>query len=169
MSICHVQVLFEGGVHMAKPILDDELWELIKPLIPRHKRRFRYPGRKPLDHRKVLTGIVFILRTGIPWEELPQEMGCGCGMTCWKHLKEWQEKGVWQKIHELLLAKLRGADAIDWSRALVDSASIRAVLGGRKPAQIPRIDANLAVNTTSSPTATAFRWPSHSPGLIATT
>lgn len=133
---------------MAKPIVEDGLWKLIKPLIPEHTRRFRHPGRKPLDHRKVLVGILFVLRTGIPWEELPQEMGCGCGMTCWNHLKEWQETGVWQKIHEVLLAKLRAADAIDWSRAVVDSASVRAVFGGRKPAGIPRIGANPAASTT---------------------
>ena len=121
---------------MAKPLLDDELWALIEPLIPRHKpRRFRYPGRKPLDHRKVLTGILFVLRTGIQWEYLPRELGCGSGMTCWNHLHEWQEAGVWQKIHELLLAKLQGADKLDWSRAIVDSSSVRAIFGGQDRAK----------------------------------
>lgn len=134
---------------MAKAILDDQLWELIKPLLPAAKpRRFRYPGRKPLDHRKVLTGILFVLRTGIPWEELPQEMGCGSGMTCWRHLAEWQQRGVWQRMHEVLLAKLQEADKIDWSRAVVDSASVRAVLGGRKPAPTPLTEGNLAASTT---------------------
>ena len=144
---------------MAKPILDDKLWELLEPLLPPPKpRRFRYPGRKPLDHRKVLTGIIFVLKTGVPWEELPQEMGCGSGMTCWRHLQEWQEAGVWQKMHELLLAKLQQANQLDWSRAVVDSASVRAVWGGRNPAPIPPIKANLAVSTTSSPTPRASPW-----------
>jgi transposase len=134
---------------MAKPILDEGLWELVEPLLPPAKpRRFRYPGRKPVDHRQVLTGILFVLRTGIPWEHLPQEMGCGSGMTCWRHLRQWQQAGVWEKIRRVLLAKLRQADRIDWSRAVVDSASVRALFGGRKPARIRRIEGNWAPSTT---------------------
>jgi transposase len=132
---------------MAKPILDDELWEIIEPLIPKKKRRFRYPGRKPVSNRAALTGILFVLKTGIAWEDLPQEMGCGSGMTCWRRLRDWQKAGVWDKIHHTLLNKLRQADQIDFSRAIVDSASVRAVFGGRKRAQIPRIDAKTALST----------------------
>ena len=118
---------------MAKPLVDDELWQLIQPLLPPPKpRRWRYPGRKPLTNRQALTGILFVLKSGIPWEMLPKEMGCGSGMSCWRRLRDWQEAGVWQKLHELLLAKLRQRDRIDWSRAVVDSASIRAVGGGGK-------------------------------------
>jgi transposase len=79
----------------------------------------------------VLTGILFVLQTAIPWEYLPQEMGCGSGMTCWRRLREWQEAGVSQRLHELLLAKLHAADRIDWSRAVIDSSHVRAV-GGRE-------------------------------------
>lgn len=118
---------------MAKEIVSDELWGRVEPLLPPpKKRRFRYPGRKPIDNRKALTGILFVLRTGIPWEYLPQEMGCGCGMTCWRRLRDWHKAGVWQKLHEVLLAELHAADEIDWSRAIVDSASVRAVGGGGK-------------------------------------
>ena len=92
---------------MARPLVSDELWELIEPLIPKVPRRHRFPGRKRIDDRKVLTGILFVLQTGIPWEYLPQEMGCGSGMTCWRRLREWQQAGVWQRLHELLLAKLQ--------------------------------------------------------------
>ena len=94
-----------------------------------------------------------MLKTGIPWEYLPQEMGCGSGMTCWRRLRDWQAAGVWQALHERLLAKLQAADQIDWSRAVVDSASVRAVHGGKKQARIPRIKAKRAVNITSSPMA----------------
>lgn len=133
---------------MAKPVLSDELWELIEPLLPAPKgRRFRYPGRKPIDRRKVLTGILFVLKTGIPWEMLPKEMGCGSGMTCWRYLKKWQQGGVWQKIHEVLLSRLRQADGIDWSRTVVDSASVRAVFGGLKRVPIPPIGARRAAST----------------------
>jgi transposase len=115
---------------MAKPLLPDDLWELIAPLLPPPKpRRRRYPGRKPIDNRKALTGVLFVLKTGIPWEDLPQEMGCGSGMTCWRRLQEWQHAGVWEKLHQLLLAKLRGADQIDWSRAAVDASFARAFEG----------------------------------------
>ena len=118
---------------MSKLLVEDGLWELVQPLLPPPKaRRWRYPGRRPLDNRKALTGILFVLKSGIPWEMLPQEMGCGSGMTCWRRLREWQEAGVWKKLHEVLLAKLREADKIDWSRAVVDSASVRAVGGGGK-------------------------------------
>jgi len=132
---------------MAKPILDDELWEIIEPLIPKKKRRFRYPGRKPLPDKAALTGILFVLKTGIAWEDLPRELGCGSGMTCWRCLRDWQKTAVWEKIHQVLLNKLRQADEIDFSRAVVDSASVRAVFGGRKQGQIPRIAAKKARNT----------------------
>ncbi len=82
---------------MAKPLLADDLWELIQPLLPPAKpRRFRYPGRKPVGDRDTLTGILFVLKTGIPWEDLPVEMGCGCGMTCWRRLHDWNAAGVWR-------------------------------------------------------------------------
>jgi len=109
-----------------------------------------------------LTGILFVLKTGIPWEDLPQEMGCGCGMTCWRRLRDWQEAGVWQDIHHLLLNRLRESDQIDWSRAVVDSASVRAVFGGRQPAPIPRIAGRKARSITSSPMRKVFRSPRYS-------
>jgi transposase len=134
---------------MAKELVTDELWELIEPLLPKPKpRRFQYPGREPLDRRKALTGILFVLRSGIPWQMLPQEMGCGSGMSCWRYLRAWQEAGVWKRIHEALLGKLREADKIDWSRAVVDSASVRAVFGGRRLVRIPQIKPSLAASIT---------------------
>jgi transposase len=143
---------------MAQMLVPDGLWELIEPILPPPKpRRTRYPGRLPLDRRKVLTGILFVLKSGIPWEMLPQEMGCGSGMSCWRYLKAWQEAGVWQRVHEALLAHLRAADQIDWSRAVVDSSSIRAVLGGRKRAPILRTVRGRAASTTSSRTPRACR------------
>ena len=101
---------WKDGAQMAKPLVSDELWELVEPLIPKVPRRQRFPGRKRLDDRMVLTGILFVLQTGIPWEYLPKEMGCGSGMTCWRRLREWQEAGVWQRLHELLLARLNEED-----------------------------------------------------------
>ena len=133
---------------MARPLVSDELWELIEPLIPKVRRRYRYPGRKRLDDRSVLAGILFVLQTGIPWEYLPREMGCGSGMTCWRRLREWQEAGVWQRLHELLLAKLNEADRIDWSRAAIDSSHVRAFGGAKRPGRARSTAHDAAPSTT---------------------
>lgn len=134
---------------MAKPLVDDRLWALIQPLLPPRKpRRSRYPGRLPIDDRKCLTGILFVLKTGIGWERLPAELGCGSGMTCWRRLRDWTAAGVWDKLHRLLLEKLHGARKIDWSRAVADSSSVRAVFGGTRPARTRRTEARRAPNTT---------------------
>jgi transposase len=153
---------------MAKPLVTDDLWAAIQPLIPKYPTSPK-GGRPPLGDREALTGILFVLRTGIPWEYLPQEMGCGCGMTCWRRLRDWQQAGVWDKLHRLLLDKLRAADQLDWSRAVVDSASVRAVGGAKKPARIPRIAANLGRSTTSSRMRRAFRLPFASAAPTPTT
>jgi transposase len=118
---------------MAKPLIDDELWGIIQRLLPPPKRRrFRHPGRKRLDDRGCLNGILFVLKTGIPWEDLPQELGWGSGMTCWRRLAEWQKAGVWAELHRILLEHLQRAGQIDWSRAVADSSTIRAVGAGEK-------------------------------------
>lgn len=124
---------------MAKPLLPDALWERIRPLLPpppKPKRPDR-PGRKRIDDRLCLIGILFVLKTGIDWEDLPQEMGCGCGMTCWRRLAFWTEAGVWPGLHALLLAELEGAGEIDWSRAAVDSSHARARGGGEATGPSP--------------------------------
>ena len=95
----------------------------------------------------MLTGILFVLQTGIPWEYLPKELGCGSGMTCWRRLREWQQAGVWERLHELLLAKLREADRIDWSRAVIDSSHVRAVGGARRRDQAPSTAEEAAPST----------------------
>lgn len=130
---------------MAKPLLTDELWEQIKPHIPPEPPKPR-GGRPRISDRACLTGILFMLKTGTPWEYLPREMGCGSGMTCWRRLRDWQIAGVWQKIWHALLNQLGMADAIDWSVAAIDSCSVRALFGGRKQAQTPQIGAKMARN-----------------------
>lgn len=83
---------------MAKPILDDALWAQIEPLMPPPKpHQEKHLGRKPLENRATLTGILFVLKTGIPWAMLPQEMGCDSGMSCWHRLRAWQEAVVWDR------------------------------------------------------------------------
>jgi transposase len=114
-----------------KPLVTDALWERIASLLPPPpRRRFRFPGRKPIDQRKILTGILFVLKTGIAWDDLPADLGCGCGKTCRHYLRFWHEAGVWLKLHALLLAELNGADQIDWERALIDASFAKAPEGG---------------------------------------
>ena len=120
------------GCRVARPKpweVDDELWAVIEPLLPKVERRTRHPGRKRHPDRLVFQGILFVLHTGISWEHLPQELGFGSGMTCWRRLVEWTEVGVWSRLHEVLLAKLRSANALEFSRAAVDGSHIRALRG----------------------------------------
>jgi transposase len=135
----------------AKPWeVSDGVWMLIEPLLPKRPRRFRYPGRKPVDDRLVLQGILFVLHTGIGWEHLPQELGFGCGMTAWRRLRDWREAGVWERLHGILLARLHAAGEIDWSRAIADSSHLQAKKGATKRVPAPLTGAGQAVSTTSS-------------------
>lgn len=133
---------------MAKPLVSDGLWARIEPLLPQAERRFRYPGRRRLDDRQVLTGILFVLKTGIPWEDLPQEMGCGSGMTCWRRLRDWNDAGVWERLHQALLDELQDAGQLDWSRAVVDSSHVRAKGGAKRQAPRPSTAAGPVRSTT---------------------
>ena len=111
-------------------LVSDELWELVEPVLPAVKpRRFRFPGRKPVDNRVALGAIIYVLKTGVPWEEVPHELGC-CGMTAWNKLKAWHEAGIWEKIHQVILDELQAQDQLDWSCTMADSSSIRATQGG---------------------------------------
>ncbi|MFF3390095.1 IS5 family transposase [Streptomyces sp. NPDC002669] len=126
------------GVARPKPWeVDEELWAVIEPLLPKVERRTRHPGRKRYPDRLVFQGILFVLHTGIAWEHLPQEIGFGSGMTCWRRLAEGTEAGVWPRLHEVLLARLRRANALDFSRAAVDGSHIRAFKGGPKTGRNP--------------------------------
>ncbi|MET8221314.1 IS5 family transposase [Streptomyces hirsutus] len=117
--------------------IDDDLWALIEPLLPVVERRPDHPGRKRLDDRKALQGILFVLATDIQWEWLPQELGFGSGMTCWRRLRDWNQAGVWQQLQAILLAKLRGANQLDFSRAAIDASHVRALRGGPKTGPSP--------------------------------
>lgn len=128
---------------MSRPLLSDKLWALVEPLLPPEPPKPK-GGRPRISDRAALTGILFVLKSGIPWEMLPQEMGCGSGMTCWRRLRDWQEAGVWERLHQGLLDRLGEADQIDWSRASLDSASVPAPGGATRPDRTRRIVANRA-------------------------
>ena len=130
---------------MPRKLVSDELWSQIEPLLPKYKPRPK-GGRPRIPDRAALTGIIFVLKTGIPWEDLPQEMGCGSGMTCWwedlpqemgcgsgmtcwRRLRDWQEAGVWESLHHVILQNLHDTKKIDWSRACIDGSVIQAKRG----------------------------------------
>ena len=96
----------------------------VEPLLPKVERRFRYPGRKRLPDRQALQGILFVLHTGIAWRHLPLGLGLGGGSTCYRRPDEWQRAGVWERLHELLLAEQRAAGEIEWARAVADSSHV---------------------------------------------
>ena len=125
---------------MAKPLVPNALWAAIEPLLPPEPAKPK-GGRPRVDDRAALAGIIFVLRSGIPWELLPSEIGCS-GMTCWRQLRDWQAAGVWTRPHRILLERLADADKLDWSRAALDSSSIAAKKGARPPARTRRIAAN---------------------------
>ena len=140
---------------MAKLLVDDALWAAVEPLLP--------PGRPPgtrghprVPDRVALTGILFVLEAGLPWEDFPQELGC-CGMTLWRRLRDWQAAGVWARLHRALLDRLGEAGQIDWGRASADSARIPAKGGAPRPGRTRPTAASRARSTTWSPSAAGHR------------
>ena len=136
---------------MARLLVPDDLWAAIAPLLP-PRRPKPEGGRPPVPDRAALTGILFVLKTGLPWEYLPAEMGCGSGMSCWRRLRDWQEAGVWAALHRVLLERLEGAGRVDWRRAALDSASVPAKRGARPRGRTRPTAASRAPSATSSPT-----------------
>jgi transposase len=124
---------------MASSVLSDDLYKRLEPFVPKPKnnRHVQFAGRKPAEPRQVLTGILFVLRTGIPWRWLPATSDFPCGQTCRHYLRQWQKAGIWQDIFETLLAELQRTNKIDWYRTLVDSATLRAPCGGEKTGPNP--------------------------------
>ena len=133
---------------MAFTLVPDRLWREIKPLLPPELPKPK-GGRPRVPVRACLTGIVYVLRTGMPWRMVPAELGCGSGVTCWRRLREWTEAGVWPRIHHKLLGLLGRRGKLDASLVVMDSASVHAVLGGHTPARTPRIGRKTAANATS--------------------
>jgi transposase len=140
-------------------VVSDALWERVELLLPRVERRFRFPGRKRLSDRQALQGILFVLHTGIAWRHLPLELGFGSGSTCYRRLCEWQEAGVWERLHALLLAELRAAGELEWSRAVIDSSQIQAKKGAPRRARARLTGAVSAPSSSFSSTPAASLSP----------
>ena len=149
-------------------VVSDGLWERVEPLLPRRQRRFRYPGRKRLDDRAALQGVLFVLHTGMAWRHLPLALGFGSGSTCYRRLDEWQRVGVWERLHALLLAELRAAGEIEWARAVADSSHVQAKKGAPRRAQARLIEPETAPSITSWSTRPGSRSPGRSQAATAT-
>ena len=141
---------------MAEPLLPVDLWAVVEPLLPPPPPG-PAGGRPRVPDRAALTGVLFVLKSGIPWGMLPPELGCGSGPTCWRRLRDWQRAGVWDALHRALLDRLGAADRIDWSRASLDSASVRAKRGASSTARTRRTAANRARSATLWSTPAASR------------
>ena len=129
---------------MRKPMVTDELWALIHPLLPPEPPKPK-GGRPRIPNRNALEGLLYVLQTGIGWEHLPLELGYGSGMTCWRRLRDWHEAGVFTRLHHVLLNRIAQADQLDWSRASLDSTTVPAARGARRPVQTQRtVDAQAA-------------------------
>lgn len=120
---------------MHLPTVPDELWVAVEPILPAHATPRR--GRPRIPDRAALAGILFVLKTGIPWHHLPLALGCGSGMTCWRRLRAWQQAGVWTALHRLLLDRLHADGQLDLKRASLDSATVAAPCGGEDTGRDP--------------------------------
>ena len=136
---------------MARQPVSKELWLQLQPLIPTFTPSAKGGARKlAVSDEAALNGFLFVLHTGIPWEDLPQSLGFGSGMTCWRRLRNWSAAGVWQRLHQAMLMRLREHDQIDWSRASIDGSSVPSPRGARKQARTPPTEENSAPSGTSS-------------------
>lgn len=133
---------------MSKELVSDDLWQIVEPLLPIEPPKARGVGPRIPD-RAVLSGIVFVLKSGIPWRMLPTEMGFGSGITCWRRLRDWQKAGVWRRLHRTLLNQLGKSSRVDWSRASLDSASVPAKRGAKRSGQTLPTEASPAPSITS--------------------
>jgi transposase len=133
---------------MSQQLVSDEFWGQVEPVLPVVQRRRRYPGRKRIDDRACLEAIMYVLRTGCQWAMVPAaQTGCS-GKTAWRRMDEWAKAGVWDELHDRLLAELNSQGEIDWRTGVVDGASQRAVFGGTSPGPVRPI----ARRTASRPT-----------------
>lgn len=132
---------------MAFELLPERLWARIEPLLPAEKPAGTR-GRPQITNKQALTGILFVLHTGCPWHMIPEELGCGSGVTCWRRYRDWTRRGIWPKVHRILLDELGKRGEVDHAWAAIDSASVRAVFGGLTPARTPRTAPRRAASGT---------------------
>jgi transposase len=134
---------------LAVELLPDELWAEAGPLLPPPPPPSPKGGRPPVDNRKALAGILYVLRTGCQWQMLPAAAFGVSGSSCWRRLRDWTEAGVWPELHRRLLNRLGRAGGVDLDGVVVDSQSVRALKGAHTPAPTPRTGPNPGASGTS--------------------
>lgn len=144
---------------MVRELVPDALWERVAPLLPVPKKKKLGRGRPRASDRAALEAIVFVLRTGIPWEMLPAKQFGLSGMTAWRRLEQWTRAGVFEQLQRDLLNELGQRGQVDFSRASIDSSSVRASKGGPSRAKTRRTERRRAVSIIFSSTETACLWP----------
>jgi transposase len=118
----------DGG--LAKRLVPDGLWEIVAPLLPPPKRRRQGGGLRPVEDRAVFTAVVYVLTTGCAWRHLPPVFGVSKA-TAHRRFVAWTQAGVWRRLHVAVLDRLGERGEIDWSRAVIDGAAVRAKRGAR--------------------------------------
>jgi transposase len=142
---------------MARDLVPDALWGRVAPLIPVPKKK--KPGRPRVDDRAALEAIIFVLRSGIPWEMLPTKQFGLSGMTAWRRLEQWTRAGVFEQLQRVLLNELGQQGLVDFSRASIDSSTVRASKGGPSRARTRRTERRRAASIIFSSTERACPWP----------
>jgi len=143
-----------------KPLLDDALWAVVEPMLPKERKPGKAVGRPRVSNNRVFRGILFVLRTGLPWQLLPLGMGCDSGSTCWRRFRTWTKRGIWRRRHAVPLQALAWEDEIDWDRVAIGCSTVAAKRGATSPARIRRTRAVRAAHAISWSTPKAFRSPS---------
>ena len=133
---------------MAVELLPNDLWEEIEPLLPPPPPPSRKGGRPPVDNRAALRGIVFVNRTGIPWQMLPKQAFGVSGSSCWRRFRDWTAAGIWPELHKRLLKRLGKLGGVNLEYAVADSQSVRALRGACTPAPTLRTGAKRGANAT---------------------
>jgi transposase len=121
---------------MADARMPERFYELAQPLLPPEKAPGPEGGRRRVGHRTVLKVIWFVLATGCRWKDVPREMGC-CGETARTRLQAWEQAGIWDRVHHLVLSMLRQKNELHLETTIIDSTQVRAVGGGEATGPSP--------------------------------
>lgn len=121
---------------MRRGELSDEQWKRLEPLLPAQKPR---TGRPNVEHRQIINGILWVLRTGAPWRDLPERYGSWS--TVASRFYRWREAGIWERIWAQVQSEADEQDEIDWEIHMLDGTVVRAhqhAAGAKKRVPMPK-------------------------------
>ena len=140
-------IIGEFPMTIKSTLASDELWFAVEPLLPKHPPSPK-GGRRRCNDRRCLDAILYVLRGGIAWQLVPQKEFGVSGSTAWRRLRDWTQAGVWDDVHRKLLRQLGERGELETERVVIDSASVRALKGGRTPGPIRSTVASQAASVT---------------------